>query len=103
MSNIVIPILSSSGAIKISDMRTLDNNVVHVNGNETITGTKTFGVIYVNNIYSSDGNTLIRQIELNNYNNSTSTMDSYNLQITSANIYTNIPLTDIIKTNIPNT
>jgi hypothetical protein len=39
---ISLPILPTSGPIKISDMRTLDNNVVHIKNNETINGNKIF-------------------------------------------------------------
>ncbi len=34
------PILTTSGNIKLSDLRYLDSNVVHSSGNETITGNK---------------------------------------------------------------
>ena len=65
--------------------------VVYINSN-----------IYVNKIYTLDGNTLIRQFELNNYDTTTSIMISYLVSILIENTYTNIPITNIIKTYIPN-
>ena len=38
-------ILPTSGAINITDMRLLDNGMVHLSGNETISGQKTFNNI----------------------------------------------------------
>jgi len=36
------PILNQAGPIYISDIRLLDNNTVHINGTEIISGEKTF-------------------------------------------------------------
>ena len=36
------PILNQAGPIYISDVRLLDNNIVHINGVEIISGEKTF-------------------------------------------------------------
>jgi hypothetical protein len=102
MSNIVITVLPTTGPIKISDIRTLDSNVIHMNGNENISGTKTFNTIYVNKIYTIDGNTLSRQLEINNYNKNTSELINYILKISNINTYINVPLSSIIQSNILN-
>jgi len=98
-----IPILPLSGSIKISDIRTLDSNVVHINNNETINGIKSFNTIQVNNLISSNGSKFISQYEVSNFS-STSNPNQYipyNFAINFINSYIQIPIGTIIKTNIP--
>lgn len=70
-----IPVLTSSGPLKMSDMRYLDSNTVHILASETINGVKTFNSTINTNNISNTG------------------------LITSTNITTNILNTNNITTN----
>jgi hypothetical protein len=84
MSSNIFP---TTGAIKITDMRILNNNVVHLSGNETISGQKTF-----NDTLISTG--------ITNTGTITSTSDISTLgKLTSNNITTGV----ITSTGITNT
>ena len=117
-------ILPTSGAINITDMRLLDNGMVHLSGNETISGQKTFnnilntlqgitnsGLLTTNgitntgdittsgNLLTSSGKKYIRLLNISNYNT------VYNISTVTINTtpYNKIDLATIIKSSLTNT
>ena len=113
------PILNQTGPIYISDIRLVDNNTVHINGTEIISGEKTFNnkikttslentgsiitnIIQTNSITTSNGKKYLRLLNLSNYN---TTSNTYITQIINniSSTYVEIILTTLIQTSITNT
>jgi hypothetical protein len=113
MSSNIFP---TTGAIKITDMRILNNNVVHISGNETISGQKTFndtlttnqiintGTLINNgdirisgNLLTSGGIKYLRLLNISNYYNSIYSEFTENVNSLS---YQQLDISQIININL---